>query len=521
VLDPITHVYDNLYETLDANWYTPEEDLFTFPYDWRNSNVDTAYLLRDKINEIQEVCKCKKVDVVAHSMGGLVSRQYVQSEYYEDDINHLIFLGTPHLGAPKAYLMWEGGNFGSDSDILSLILKFVLTLEAFENGYPNLFQYIQNAPIDSVRELLPIYSYLFDESNNLKVYPNQYPTNYFLENLKDSISKLFLRTKILNIAADNLDDDTIVAIDTTASLVLPLWPHGMPIGLLSPLEPLGLVLGNGDATVPRQSATSQFLNSTILSGSHSAIPTFAQQHVYSALTGRMAVETTSVPAIERILMFRIFSPADMTIVDPNGRRVGRDGASTINEIPRAYYTGFSTETEFIVIPDPMDGEYQVQALGTGEGGEFRITTNYITDSGYAEDSYVGSVAQGEIEESIADLNTTQESPLDIHPLDEEPPVITILSPTAIDYTRSALLDVDFTVTDDDSGVVSVNLLLDGEVFSDDPIDLFYHSLGNHTFAISAADNLGNETTTQVEFRAIATPESAIQDIERSFTLGWI
>ena len=47
---------------------------------------------------------------MAHSMGGLVAREYTQSADYENDIDQLIFLGTPHRGSPKDYLAWEAGR---------------------------------------------------------------------------------------------------------------------------------------------------------------------------------------------------------------------------------------------------------------------------------------------------------------------------------------------------------------------------------------------------------------------------
>ena len=108
VIDPIFHTYDDLIATLEANGYEKGKDLFTLPYDWRESNILTALKLRNKINEVQTTCNCDKVDLVAHSMGGLVARQYIQSDKYENDVDQLIFLGTPHLGSPDSYLMWEG-----------------------------------------------------------------------------------------------------------------------------------------------------------------------------------------------------------------------------------------------------------------------------------------------------------------------------------------------------------------------------------------------------------------------------
>ena len=42
----------------------------------------------------------EKVILVAHSMGGLVSRAYLESSFYRDDVVALFTLGTPHIGVP-------------------------------------------------------------------------------------------------------------------------------------------------------------------------------------------------------------------------------------------------------------------------------------------------------------------------------------------------------------------------------------------------------------------------------------
>jgi pimeloyl-ACP methyl ester carboxylesterase len=46
-----------------------------------------------------------KVDIIAHSMGGILSRLYYQSSSYEDDVNKLITLNTPHFGSQMANLV--------------------------------------------------------------------------------------------------------------------------------------------------------------------------------------------------------------------------------------------------------------------------------------------------------------------------------------------------------------------------------------------------------------------------------
>ena len=115
-LDPIFNTYDNLWEALKLAGYEDGKTLFALPYDWNNSNTDTAIELENKIEEIKDICDCNKVDLIAHSMGGLVARAYIEGDNYQNDVDQLIFLATPHLGSSKAYLMWEGGEFGQKRD---------------------------------------------------------------------------------------------------------------------------------------------------------------------------------------------------------------------------------------------------------------------------------------------------------------------------------------------------------------------------------------------------------------------
>lgn len=55
----------------------------------------------DRLNEIIELIKYRtgrnKVNIVAHSMGGLVAREYIR-KYGEDNIDNLIMIGTPNKG---------------------------------------------------------------------------------------------------------------------------------------------------------------------------------------------------------------------------------------------------------------------------------------------------------------------------------------------------------------------------------------------------------------------------------------
>lgn len=88
------------------------ESLFMFPYDWRLSVATNARNLRAEIASILErpAIKSKgwkKVDILAHSQGGLVVNALLSSSRPISDsvsgkVAHVVTMGTPWVGAVKA-----------------------------------------------------------------------------------------------------------------------------------------------------------------------------------------------------------------------------------------------------------------------------------------------------------------------------------------------------------------------------------------------------------------------------------
>lgn len=400
VLDPIRHIYDNLVDTLVGNGYVYDQTIFTFPYDWMQSNEITAEELKTKIDAVKAQTGASKVDLVAHSMGGLVARQYIESPNYGHDVDQLIFLGTPHLGAPLAYLMYDGGeiNISGPGDIL---LSLYLSHLAHEAGFSNLYTYIHSGEVESIRELLPVYDYLFDETNNLLDYPSGYPTNPFLEDLNGASDYLSLSgVKVTNIVGSDNQNDTVNSLNIKVSDALPYWAHG---------EPTALNQGVGDGTVPLFSAAPSFIDSsTTVASDHTGLPTKAEGLVYSTLTNKTPSFLADASLAERFLILRAFSPIDIQITAPDGNRVGKDFDTDqeFNEIPGAFYSGFDTNVEYIVIPNPQDGQYVVSMQGADSAGMYTLSTNYIDHTENTETNISGVIEHGEITEAVATLSAT-------------------------------------------------------------------------------------------------------------------
>jgi pimeloyl-ACP methyl ester carboxylesterase len=401
VIDPVLHTYDDLINTFVLNGFVEGETIFPFPYEWRDTNIFTAGLLRDKINEVRAICECDKVDIVAHSMGGLVARYYIQSGLYEDDVDQLVFIATPHLGSPKAYLAWEGGDFGFQTR--DNVLEFVLKMEAWRNGFSGLFDYIRNRPVTSVQQLLSISNYLKDgSSGDYRIYPDNYPANTFLENLNANIANLLNSgINITNIVGNTGVASTINTLRVVPSSDLPKWEHGHPENYSDGSTDRGLEYGSGDDTVTLPSASFVDSNVTEFNVDHNAIVKTSQALVYETLVGEAPEQVSDLQqSSDFFLLLQVLSPVDVQIVAPDGKRLGKDfdTGGELNEIPGAFYSGFDTDNEYAVIPDPLDGEYKILSQGTGGGGEYTIVTGHASPSGLVQQEAMSYILPGDTEE---------------------------------------------------------------------------------------------------------------------------
>ncbi|MDB2705307.1 hypothetical protein N9Y67_02070 [Pseudomonadota bacterium] len=103
------------------------KNYYVFHYDWRQDNVASAGELADFIEQIRVDYNdpALKVDIVAHSMGGLISRYYIRygkqdvidgndfdkklTMYGAERVRRVILLGTPNLGSVKTLNLFITG----------------------------------------------------------------------------------------------------------------------------------------------------------------------------------------------------------------------------------------------------------------------------------------------------------------------------------------------------------------------------------------------------------------------------
>ena len=118
-------------------------------------------------------------------------------------------------------------------------------------------------------------------------------------------------------------------------------------------------------------------------------------------------------------------------------------------------------------------------------------------------------------------NCATAGPIGGNKIDKKAPVIVIIQPAPTEYPHSDTLVLDYSVTDGGSGVATMTPTMNGATTvagaglpSGRAILLLTDlPLGDHTFAVEAADHVGNVSpTASVTFSIVVTPESLIEAI---------
>jgi pimeloyl-ACP methyl ester carboxylesterase len=386
-------IFSELLNLMINSGYVENSDLFVFPYDWRMSNSYNTLLLAEKIEDILEETNAEKVDIVAHSMGGILAKTYLV-EAGEGKVDQLIFLGTPHLGAPKSYkALMYGDDLGYSVAFLGL--------------NPSRAKIItQNMP--AVYELLPSQKYINDNGG--------YVINQENENNPITLSYVETKNKMIsdgrNISmfpfAENLHDE-IDDLDLSGIEVHNfVGCGGKTLGEITFKRKLSWVGSsfvmaddfdikyvNGDSTVPQVSAGAVESGETYFAKgiSHGSMPSASgvKEAIVAILKGE------EIPPHESILTtdqncnisgknVSVHSPVELHIYDADGNHAGPKSDGDIeNEIPRVEYDVIGGE-KFAFLPDGENYRIVTKATDTG-GYDFVVKSQNENDEIVSTDEW--------------------------------------------------------------------------------------------------------------------------------------
>ncbi|WP_158217598.1 lipase family alpha/beta hydrolase [Lottiidibacillus patelloidae] len=371
--DPLLAYYGQMMQQIQAQGYV----VVPFGYDWRLDNAVNAEKLSAMIETIRNQYGIDKVNIVAHSMGGLIAAKYL-SNGNADKVNKMVTIGTPYLGSPKtAYVFGTGRILGGlageviSENIAGVINNmpsayqnlpspqwFDLLGESYlnvewdhnwftENTYKNLETY--SATKNLLNEWLngsmvnnaETFHNSLDLLNNVVAQDNTY---FIIGNNKPTIGKVSVEMDETNVGweLDNIKDIDLVSGDGTVPL------FSATIGNNTPADRTYYVAEEHDGLTNNQDVIMQVLN--ILKGD----------------SNDLAGNIDRLPQETKMIKLKVESPVELHVLDAFGKHMGPNGYYVEEKIKNGSYYLLG-ENNHKKVAFLNNGTYQVVLKGTGTG----------------------------------------------------------------------------------------------------------------------------------------------------------
>ena len=550
-------VYGHLIKAFADSGYASGTELFTVPYDWRLNLASSTSRLDAVIKKAIAQSPNGRVNIIAHSLGGVLVKEYLRQASSTAFVDKLVLVGVPELGSPKAF---KALTYGDDFDMN----KFGLGLNQDE-----IKRIAQNMP--AVYQLLPSRKYLEKISSYIIDF-----TNAALQSLTYDQSREFMlrspddsRNPVLLGRADEFHgvvDDAGFNMPTSSIYRLSGCQNPKTIGTIriQPDNDFDLDAIDGDGTVPLKSATYSAVG-------HDYFALYGQTRIdHMGLVGddaavallRDIVTGTSTPSLpdgislnksdcgfikprsgnETTIAFSTHSPVLLHIYDAQGQHTGPDANGDIElGIPGSNYERIR-ENSFAWVPG--GDTYKVVAAATDSGSfdlkaklysgiELKGVDTYLSVP-LASNQTIATATFTDIQhppalqldsdgDGVPDSTVNPTAVLaDADAADIVPPVIAIVSPETKNYTYAAVIPLTINTTDDQSGTASSLISFDGTLItSSGTLDQALLTVGSHTLSVMTRDRAGNVAAASVGFQVVFDKTSVAADIDRLVSLGSI
>jgi hypothetical protein len=480
-------IFDSLITVLNHAGYVEGTNLFVLPYDWRFSNAENQKLLKDMVATALEKSGKTKVNIIAHSMGGLLVKDYV-AENPSVPVDHIFNIAVPHLGAPKTFkTLMYGDDMGFTFSLTSAIKVPVLNesrVKAITQNMPSVYEllpgkkyidlfgpYIDDRIQDTVMDIDGVERFMVADGRNEKMFP-------FAKALHDRIDTMPATIPTYNFIGCG-------STKTVSSIVL-TKEQSLTLTGFKLVPEHRIVYGAGDGVVPIGSAgaVDGAQNYYVTAGSHGTMPSLpAIQNAILAVLGGGTI--TSDSGISNAVglcklsgdIVEVHSPVSLDIYDQDNRHTGlaADGETEYG-IPGVQYEMIDNE-KFAFMPSGAHYRVVTRAQSTG-AYDMYIThtddTDVVTHQSYyhavplvtenstgtimlADETVSPMISIDDNDDTVTDRTVTASSSLESDKVNDHTPPVTT---AAFDGTM-----VTLSATDDISGVLNTKYSTDNVVWN--------------------------------------------------------
>ncbi len=530
------------YLTKKEQGYELNKNLFVSPYDWRKDVALSVSGLDTMIDNILATSSAgTKVQIIAHSMGGMLAHQYISDVQRAQKVDTFVELGTPHVGTPVflAHLLYDkcidSGIFGVScivhgKEVNSLVQNFTGAFELLPSKqyfqlYPDVFPFRDDRDIDDdgVTGALT-----YDQMKNLLSHMGKNMTIFDMaQSFHDAMDPAYTNThgvKTYTIAGSGFP--TMGQIRDYA--VHSVFADGGRPQVVKVIKQDAVAV-NGDSTVPLKSVTLDKQEHIYYTKQkHFELPTGnALMMTVQLLNGKTdlvsGIQTT--PFTFSGMIIGIYSPTDLHAYDSQGRHTGQTDDGPEEMIPGSLYDQLGEE-KFIHLPE--GGQYRIMTQATAKGA-FDLKVKTYTNGALVKETMFLNVAQ--TEHTTASMTLSPDAPVLAIDKDNDGNADIHMVPTSI-VSGGALTDnrapesavqkdgtkgddgwfrSDVTVTihaqDDQSGILRTEYVLDdGSSVQTYTQPFVIKKEGKTKMLYYSVDNSGNtEKPTEMEIAIDKTP----------------
>ncbi|MCX6792065.1 MAG: hypothetical protein NT149_03445 [Candidatus Gottesmanbacteria bacterium] len=338
LLNQAHQIYDPLIHALNKDGWVSK--LYT--YDWRKRVPDNEADLKTYINS--QIAAGEKLNIVGHSMGGLLGRAYIEQEKNNSMAEKLMTVGSPHKGSVVSYPTWSAGEIPKGDPAW----KFMLTLlekrcaVKTQNDRLAVQQYFPG-----IRNLLPTFDYLMNnQTGNYIPVADLNATNDWLTGA--TFASPFFGTTVGTLSGTGQSTELAyrVGVRNKQDERLGNWSDGKPAKTITTAEGDGTVLVSSSALNGADNRTISASHNALISsqdGINQILDFLSSSNLNLTMQSLMLNNKTKPPESPIIssALYVIGYPADFWIMDPKGKITkDTDGLISFTNPKRGSYTAF-------------------------------------------------------------------------------------------------------------------------------------------------------------------------------------